>query len=125
MTDNNEEINLRDLDEAHNEQILNRIDKEVKSKNSLIAVLFLTSTYMLISTVIWGMFFYRGGSVEVQAEGYVIDLIVIGLIVYGISSLEKKGVALQTFFGTIMFMLLDILCKDIILYPFIVKLLGV
>lgn len=118
------ELDLREFDDMHNEQIAERIYAESEGNKTVFAVFLITVVYMVISTFIWGMFFYRGGDVGIHAEGYLIDLVVIGLVVYGFSSQNKKDIALQTFFGTMLFMALDVVSKNIILYPFIVNLLG-
>lgn len=114
---------LRDLDDAFNEREIKAIESSVKGRSSMIVALILVGIYIFISTIIWGMFFYRGGPIRTGVEGLILDVLVIALIVYATSE-DSKDKATQVIFGTIICMVIDSVAKNLFLYPFIVKILG-
>ncbi len=117
-------IDMRELDDAFNKVTEKRIETEREEKNVVGAAILMTIVYSIVTTVIYGMFFYRGGLIEVGVGGYLLDLIVIGFIVYAVTYEQGKNKPTEIFFGTILLTGGDVLAKSFILYPTIIDILG-
>ena len=116
-----EELNLRDFDDAHNEKIIQSIENERNSRTSVAAAAIATTIYMLVNTLFYGMFAYRGGEIEVSVTNFVIDLIVIIFIINASVDERDKDRFLSILFGSIMFFAGNYLIKSFILFPLIVN----
>ncbi|MDF2653117.1 MAG: hypothetical protein K0Q73_8922, partial [Paenibacillus sp.] len=108
MDSDKKEINQQELDEAFNLREEKRLENTIQSKNEFVSAIVLTIIYMLGSTFIYGMFFYRGGSTTIGGEGIIIDSIIIGFIIYIATKKENKSNASEVVFGSLVF-----ICGDI------------
>lgn len=91
--------------------------------NPVVVVALFTGIYSVVSSFVWGMFFYRGGEASMGGEGFIIDAVIIGFLCY-VTTDGMKERGLQAFFGAVLFIFFNWLLKSLLLYPMVVKLFS-
>lgn len=93
-------------------------------RDNIPGLIFLTATYMIVTSVIYALFFYRGGEADVGFGGYLLDASIIGFLVYTSTDEHDEDRGLQTFYGSILFVGGEILLKTLFIYPQIEKIMN-
>lgn len=111
------ELRVYDSDEEEAEAM--------KQLSPVTAGIIIIILFSIVSSLIYGMFFYRGGSPDIGLGGYILSAFVSFFIVYGMYGQTKDSDRnLQIFFGTVMLVFIDVLLRGLVLYPIVVKIFS-